>query len=329
MKTVFSNQMTIHIWAQQSQDHGRSGHGSLSFDGPTLKSYGTPIANFVEHEGRMACLITTRTYSTTTSGKHMPSDSDISGAAVFHVLYVGVDGYRSPSLPENYHAANILALAEQYAQGMIRVSRAKIHAEAHYRDLLELRTMAHEYAHFFGLFMGEFDNQFPQPSQEAIAAAKERAKQDAAANAASNHEEAQKQLAQFLAATIDELPYAFWRKADKKQIALANDRYIARWRNGGTTRPPNSTPVLLCIRGDVVETTRGAEIPVAHAKRIWPLVQQAYISKTTWTRHDSQQGAIGHFHVDSIEADGTLTAGCHVIPYAELAQIAAQLGLAS
>ena len=41
MKTVFSNKMCAHVWAQQSQLGGRSDH--MRFDGPTLYSYSTPI----------------------------------------------------------------------------------------------------------------------------------------------------------------------------------------------------------------------------------------------------------------------------------------------
>lgn len=41
MPQVFSNDMVAHVWAQQSQDEGRSYNGQFYFRGPNLYSYGT------------------------------------------------------------------------------------------------------------------------------------------------------------------------------------------------------------------------------------------------------------------------------------------------
>lgn len=48
MRTVFTNHMVAHVWAQQNQPHGRSGNGQFFFDGPTIYSYrrSYPIAHF-------------------------------------------------------------------------------------------------------------------------------------------------------------------------------------------------------------------------------------------------------------------------------------------
>lgn len=40
-KTVFSNDMVAHVWAQNSQSEGRSANGNFYFQGPTLYSYGS------------------------------------------------------------------------------------------------------------------------------------------------------------------------------------------------------------------------------------------------------------------------------------------------
>lgn len=65
MQTVFSNPMVAHVWAQQNQPRGRSNNGNMSFEGETLYSYSTPIAQIID--GKFA-LISARTYSVTTSG---------------------------------------------------------------------------------------------------------------------------------------------------------------------------------------------------------------------------------------------------------------------
>ena len=49
MQTVFNNSMVAHVWAQQTQAHGRNAGNTFYFEGPTIYSYGEhfPIATFV------------------------------------------------------------------------------------------------------------------------------------------------------------------------------------------------------------------------------------------------------------------------------------------
>lgn len=64
---TFTNDMVSHVWAQQTQDFGRSGNGNLFFEGRALFSYGRHfVAGFIMPDGM--ALITTATYSPTTGG---------------------------------------------------------------------------------------------------------------------------------------------------------------------------------------------------------------------------------------------------------------------
>lgn len=66
MATVFSNDMVAHVWANQSQESGRSHNGQYYFEGRALYSYGSHfVAGFVMPDG--ATLITTDSYSITTN----------------------------------------------------------------------------------------------------------------------------------------------------------------------------------------------------------------------------------------------------------------------
>ena len=87
---VMTNHMVEHVWSQRSQDHGRSANGNYSFDGDVLYSYSTPIAKFWRGtRGRTFALITSETFSVTTSGKHMPSAYNIPNVAgTFHVPFI-------------------------------------------------------------------------------------------------------------------------------------------------------------------------------------------------------------------------------------------------
>lgn len=71
MKTVFTNDMVCHVWAQQCQPSGRNANSSVFFEGRTIYSYGRhfPIATLgKDKNGRQVALLTNRTYSITTSG---------------------------------------------------------------------------------------------------------------------------------------------------------------------------------------------------------------------------------------------------------------------
>ena len=71
MATVFSNDMTAHVWAQQSQESGQSYKGNVYFHGPALYSYGSHyLAGFVLPSG--TAFINRESRSNTTS-KHTGS----------------------------------------------------------------------------------------------------------------------------------------------------------------------------------------------------------------------------------------------------------------
>lgn len=89
VKRVLSNNMVKHVWAAQSQDDARTSNGNLSFVGPVLYSYSTPIANILPGaDGRPVALITTETYSVTTSGQHMPGARDTAHMRTFRVPFL-------------------------------------------------------------------------------------------------------------------------------------------------------------------------------------------------------------------------------------------------
>lgn len=75
-------------------------------------------------------------------------------------------------------------------------------------------------------------------------------------------------------------------------------------------------------RADTLETARGAEVPVAHARRVWRHVLRIMCAGETWT------GSIrcGHFTVSAVTLDGRMVAGCHIFHRAEMERVAALIG---
>lgn len=95
--------------------------------------------------------------------------------------------------------------------------------------------------------------------------------------------------------------------------------------------------VMLRIREDSpregaeIETSLGARVPVAAAPMVWRIVEGVRNAKLGAARNLreglAQRIMVGDYPLDRIDADGTLHAGCHTIPYSELASVARQLGL--
>lgn len=107
MKATGTNAFVRNAWGAQSQASARTPNGNLWFEGRTLYSYRTPIAKF--HDG--VALVTTQTYSVTTSGKHMPRGWEIKGA-YFYVPNIGANGEATHAM----HAENLAHYEAQYAE---------------------------------------------------------------------------------------------------------------------------------------------------------------------------------------------------------------------
>ena len=73
-----------------------------------------------------------------------------------------------------------------------------------------------------------------------------------------------------------------------------------------------------------VETSRGARFPLEHAKRGLVLVDAVRASKEPWKRN-GHTCHLGHYQIDSIDANGTVHAGCHVVTYKAIERIKDQL----
>ncbi len=119
VKTVFSNDMVRHVWAQQNQSFGRSGNGNLWFEGRTLYSYRTPIANFVEGNKGLVLLITTETYSVTTT-QQMPG-KNITDKPAFYVPHIGADGYGV----EHTHAKNLDSFFKSFEASLAAMAKLR------------------------------------------------------------------------------------------------------------------------------------------------------------------------------------------------------------
>ena len=109
-----------------------------------------------------------------------------------------------------------------------------------------------------------------------------------------------------------------WTGADKRALGFSPRAiFVSRY----------AYPCLLRVRGDQIETSQGARIPLDHAPRIWRLVSACVSTGREYKRNGHTEHA-GEYAIDSISAVGELRAGCHTISYAELQKLARSLQLA-
>lgn len=345
MKTVFDNRQVVHVWAQQNQETSRSNNGHLHFTGPTLYSYNTPIAHFIRQKitrkarkgaivsERKICLITTETYSTTTSGKHMPRFSDMpSDVYTFYVKHIGVDGGRAPSLPNDWIKQNFLEMAIEHKKCLAALlkARTKSKFDSLLRECGMRKRDAARYAETMGLRLS-VDKHFPEPNPEALATRTAKFIQD---ELKATEKEAriaigcQTDIDRFLAGNDDLINVLSPHRARDDQREPLRLKLMDMWRRG-LTRTGNTYrtdwPTALRLKdAETVETTQGAQFPLAHGLKALPFIRRVVKSGEAWQRN-GQQIRLGNFQIDRIEPDGTVIAGCHTVPYAEIEILAAQV----
>jgi hypothetical protein len=292
VKTVFESSMVAHVWAQQTQPEGRDGRRHVYFQGDTIYSYGShfPMAKIVTrpHGGRFV-YFTTKTYSVTTA-KHLGMvRSALHGTD--NVFSLTPEAWTNSKLAVKEYTTRITA--ETLAASRARVQQAwKI--ETAERTIAEANAycQAHKLA---TRFIATF-------TPDDLRAARERAR------------------------VADAKKSAERRAREQAQAALYAER-LARWINGeGEAWTNIPGPVRLRIMGEEIQTSKGARVPVAHAARVWRLVRACVSTGSVYQRNGHTE-RVGEFAIDRVDEDGTLTAGCHTVAYAELARIAGLLGL--
>lgn len=127
---------------------------------------------------------------------------------------------------------------------------------------------------------------------------------------------------------------AYLAESDAR-IAAENAERIAAWRDNRDTLPRFNTydvPALLRLSrdGQRIETSRAAFVPVSVCPMIW---QAANACRDAGQAHDygdtGNAPRIGAFTLNTIHADGAITAGCHELAFSELEYIAEKLGYAT
>jgi len=293
MKTVFSSHNEVaHIWASQSQSEGRA--GNIFFEGDTVYSYGRhfPVARFAPEFGDIV-LFTDRGYSNSTS-KH----KSIIRAAIpdsYQIVYCD-----DPSRPASHNldiwARRVERLRAEFGEKKNKLGRAKIASEI-------------------------FAN-----SRAAIAYC-DALKIDAPGFTCSTTDEDDSREYGAIAAREREAKATIRRAEYEKKSALEASERLALWQAGEyvPSHGFNYCDTVLRIKGENIQTSRGAQIPVADALKIYPLLDRA---KRTGNKLEAGLHNInlGSYRFNSFDGN-TLIVGCHSIAWNEIEKMAIQLNL--
>lgn len=185
MRTVFSNSMCMHVYAQQKQEHGRG--FSVSFSGPLFFDRSTPVARIIPatRKRERVNLITCHSYSVTTNGHLSQLSRSMPDGHTFRVPSLGASGgryYSTRDAKEKHgkpdHRANLAYLVEQYTIMRDAARKATRYWEWRLDTMENLAATARHYASLFGLREPDIDC--------AYDAAKERARRAEAARIAAD-----------------------------------------------------------------------------------------------------------------------------------------------
>jgi hypothetical protein len=294
MKEVFSPAMVAHVWAQQGQDYGRNSGTSFYFSGKTIYSYGShfPIATFVNLN---TVLMTTRSYSSTTA-KHIGRVRQAIPDRC-KIIYVHI-----PSRTPDAVKLNLTEFSDDIARLIPLYQKARQRKDFILCDINDLVRNGNAYAE--------------------LVKSKKRFKYVDADNAVSiskNHKKAWK---------AKRTKEANERKRIEAERTAHGKKQLNEWASGKRSQIPYNVqelPVKLRVKGDTIETSHGADFPLKFGKRAYLQAKDCKDNGKTWETN-GKTIRLGHFQIDSIDATGTVTAGCHVVEYKEILRIAKKEG---
>jgi len=334
---AYDNGMCAHVWAQQNKESGKSGNGNMSFEGRTLYSYRTPIGRFVDTvDGRRAVLVTSETFSVTTSGKHMPAlrrAIDYGRGAfapcftVPHLCGGSGLGYTHFELTAKEHAANLAHLVARYGDIVAKAKRARDYYGNMALSFTKTAEEARNYAACFALAEPALD-----PEGDAAAVTAYRAEREAKRNAPGAAERRE-------AEAVKRAERKEHREREAREKALAaNAEAIADWRAGRRRSLPygvqhdGSGGAMLRVQmaADIetgqLQTSLGATVPLPDAIRVFRFVKLCKERGEAWHRN-GRTLPVGAFQVDHVAPNGTFRAGCHLIHWPEIEAAARAAGV--
>lgn len=296
MKTLVNSSEIAHLWAHQTQLSARSA-ASVSFDGPNFYSYSTIIGSIVTgKDGSKAFLLGNGSYSVTTS-KHQSWMREAAFGREFNVPGVSSRNSNQFSDPSRI-------MSDWTTEVAYKLSNASKAREPKKTRLILEATQLVDEMREFAEFMGLKKVKYPPLPHSVAELSAMMAKEERRKAVASKKAETQ-------------------RKQQEEKARLEALPKAEAWMRGEDIDPyhfSRYTPTLLRVVDGEIETSMGAVFPITHAKRGLALVDMARTLGKEWQRN-GHTCHIGHYQIDRITPDGTVYAGCHIVPFESIEKI--------
>lgn len=290
MRTVVTNSEVPHLWAHQSQSEARNANNSFYFRDETIYSYrdSFPLAKHVKNaRGEKAVLLTTATYSVTTSQHTSDVRSSIPHSVqVFHVDLTDLN--RWAGFEPSKHVASYSERIQECERKAAK-ARKDWARDSELGRAAQLHSEALAFIAFYDLTVTVVDL---ATDLETVKAA---VKADAQRKAKETRER-------------------------KIQMEKDSAEQVAKWLSGEYAHLPYGLDTLLRVKDGEVETSRGARFPIDHARRGLVLVESVIKTGEPW-HTNGHTCHLGNYRIDRIDANGTVHAGCHVVKYSAIERI--------
>lgn len=282
-----THDQVAHNWAHRT---GRAHRGfNMYHDDETVWSYGPhfPIARHVTDRNGNACvLFTTRDYSISTTDHKSKVSRAIPEWVPVHCVN-DVTAMGKPAQRDNYRA-----MVKARERLLAKASRARAWKAYLLEYSEEMRGHINAYTKAFRLGFREI------PYSEEIH------NEIAAARAATERKEDERNATQ-----IQE-----W------------ERRRPAWEAGENVKLPHHREILVRVKGEEVQTSWGAVVPLHEALRVLRFAKECADKQRPLVSQDDQF-RVGCYPLDRIDADGTIHAGCHHIPLANALRAAKLAGI--
>ena len=314
-KHVFTN--PYHQWAHQSQEYAYNSSRNRSFRGRCAYSYRACIACILDGG---IYLVSSERWTVTTA-KHqsevrraIPADSKV--FLVPHML-------QSEHLSELSHKENLIHLLGQFHENADKAYRARVSC----RWLADLAISAYESALDYRKVFKVKGVTFPKAKYEKLLADRPALEAKTRANDEKRRIEHERYLKEL--AETEPLLAEYLNATPEERPAIAH-RALSAWFDGGPLPRwqvmQNFRYQYMRVKGDNIETTHHAIVPVEHAKRALRLCLQFVKAGVGYT--PGKDIRLGAYRLLGIAPDGVTTVGCHRFEKAEVMRIADLLGVA-
>ena len=278
--------MVAHLWAHKSQDSARNPCRNFYFYGDTIYSYGSHFP-IARHVTRKGKSAVL--FTTRSYSSTTAGHKCTVESACRHLTVFHVADVTGSDCRKQFaqYRAEYMGLVGKYAKA--RQRKPDILA-----DLRGLVEEANRYADFFGL---RARLTLPDDLTGMIAECQ----------------------------AIDKREKARKQREEAKQAREALER-VQKWVDGESDYCPSYGPIRLRVKGDELQTTRGARVPFAHAVKAFRVIKRLHDKGQAYQRN-GHTIHLGQFALDSLDTEGNVTAGCHTVQWEEIARVAALAGV--